>query len=124
MRDLEFDDLTDAELDIVSDGTGCGAKGADVPDWIFLWACLEHDFDYWVGGTEQDRYMADRRFRQHMLEAASYEPWYVRWWYQALANVYYAAVRYVSKKFFYYGEPRGRAEMDAALREAGVHVEP
>ncbi len=121
MPDLTFWTLTEAELGVISDGAGCGAKGANVPDWIFLDACLQHDFEYWVGGPDRWRRGADRRFLLNMLAAAkAADGWYRRWCYRGLAYAYYVGVRSFARKFWYRGQPRGRAELDAALLEAGV----
>lgn len=125
MTDLVFFALTEDELRLISDEAGCGAIGANVPDWVFLDACLQHDFDYWVGGTAAERRTADRRFHSNMLAAANKAShWYLRWWYQGLARLYYFGVRTFARKYWHLGRPRGRVDLDAALLEAGVQSAP
>ena len=115
MSTIVIDDLTSEELLYISDTTGCGAKALDVPDWIFLPACQEHDLDYWIGGDVAGRSAADRKFLKNMLKLSNEMPWWSRYWYRSLSYVYYWAVRLGSAKYFWYGDPRGRSELDAAL---------
>lgn len=117
MKPLVFEHLSPIELKFVSDATGCGSKGADVPDWIFLTACQEHDLAYWVGGDKATRKEADEKFLADMLAlSAEQDSWWSRRWYRSLSYVYYWAVRLGASKFFWYGEPRGRDELREAIK--------
>lgn len=82
---------------------GCGGIGFDVPDWIFYGPCQQHDLDYWIGCTEEDRYTADYTFYCSMKAEAAKLPWYKRWFYYGMAYTYYRSVRVFTKKYFYYG---------------------
>ena len=118
MAGLFLEDLNDEEIHFIVGETGCGSKGADVPDFIFLEACQQHDLEYWIGGGKEDRKEADIRFLEGMKAAAqTRDSWWSRCWYLMLANVYYWGVRLGAAKFFWYGDQRGRAELDAALAE-------
>jgi len=118
MTDLVFEDLTPEELAVITDGAGCGNVEADVPDWIFRPACLRHDFCYWVGGVEADRAAGDLAFYRGMRALVKINAsWYSRWWYYSMAWVYYRSVRNFSGKYFYYGEPRGRKELNEGLEK-------
>lgn len=51
---------------------GCGAKGGiPIPDsFLFLdisEACNIHDFRYWIGGTQEDKDIADEEFLDNLL---------------------------------------------------------
>lgn len=49
---------------------GCGAKGAWynflIPGGVFKHPCNIHDYDYYMGETQEDKDIADRRFIQNM----------------------------------------------------------
>jgi hypothetical protein len=110
MVELRFEDLTQEQKDYLVDD--CGKPGfLDVPDFVFEIACERHDFDYWVGNTKEDRYKADRRMYDTMVEAIKEEPWYRRIWLYPVAWTYYIGVRLGSSSFFYYG-PRKRTLED------------
>ncbi len=50
---------------------GCGPRDPLeqlVPELAFKPACFEHDFDYWVGGSHQDRKEADFRLLKNMVK--------------------------------------------------------
>lgn len=114
---LRWRHLTPEERGLIANG--CGGKGSwvPVPDWLFRASCLRHDFNYWLGHTEQDRAKADRQFYEMMLEDVAGTPWYypkflARW----RAWIYYKAVRRYAKPYFYYADrERTRADLDAEL---------
>lgn len=58
-----------SDKDKVEICNGCGAKGAWynflIPGGIFKQSCNIHDYDYFIGKTEQDKKDADRRFYQN-----------------------------------------------------------
>ena len=99
--------LTRQQINFISDG--CGKKGGflNVPDFIFTASCDQHDINYWIGGTKEDRAKADRQFYQAMLNDANAYPWYNRWRYKVLAWLYYKSVSLFAASFFYHGEQRG-----------------
>ncbi len=39
-----------------------------VPDWKVLDCCIEHDMDYWCGGSEEERDLSDQIFGQCVRE--------------------------------------------------------
>ena len=60
-RSKAYKDLTYEEKIVTQNG--CGAKhGIKVPDFCFREACNRHDYDYYTGGTNEDRIVADKRF--------------------------------------------------------------
>jgi hypothetical protein len=86
---------------------GCGPKfgSSAVPDCIFEPACDRHDFDYWLGYTDSDRYQADVFFRSNMLHiVSSLSSLRARVFYTLLAWFYYAMVRFFGAKVFTYRE--------------------
>lgn len=101
----KYEDLTKAEVE--EHCNGCGAKGGwlNPPDFIFTESCNRHDWLYTVGGTDEDRYLADQVFLDDMLLAAATHSWWYRWRYQLLATVYYRAIRLFGAKYFNYGTP-------------------
>lgn len=100
---------------------GCGGKATiDVPDFHSTETCNRHDLAYWIGGTEDDRAVADYRLWDDMRrDARAALP---RWWQvfqrqalYAVAWTYYQAVRREAASHFHFGTPRGRAELDARM---------
>lgn len=98
---VSYDELTDAERAWMVNGCGPGTGFWQrmVPEMVWHEACNRHDFHYWLGFREQDRYLADRRFLRNMLEAANKAAG-TGWWsgfrrayYKAWAWRYYWAVR-------------------------------
>ena len=54
----------------------------DLPRWRHC--CVAHDFDYWLGGTEKQRELSDRRLELCISEAAT----------PMLGNFVYSKVRW------------------------------
>jgi hypothetical protein len=121
MSNIRYRDLTDSQIDtLIAKGVlnGCGGKGGwlNPPDFIFTASCNHHDFNYWLGNTEEDRLKADRQFYQAMINDANEHPWYKRYFYKTLAWIYYKAVRLFAKKFFHYAkQERTREDLDRVL---------
>lgn len=118
---VRYRDLTPEMLRLAKEKgiiNGCGGKGSwvPVPDWLFRASCFHHDFNYWVGGDENDRRKADKQFYVEMLTDAEDTPW---WYPTRLAKVrawvYYMAVRVFAKKFFHYGKQRTLADFLEAI---------
>lgn len=87
-----------------------------VPNWLFKASCDHHDFNYWLGHTEEDRRRADWQFYRAMIEDANRASWWRRPFARARAWVYYRAVRWWAAGFFYYGpHERTREDLEAAL---------
>lgn len=86
---------------------GCGPKGAfvPVPEFIFTASCNHHDYRYFIGGTERDRYHADRDFYVAMRrDANDYPQLAKRSRYRLWAWLYYKAVRIFGRFCFWYDE--------------------
>ena len=67
-----------------------------VPDFWFYEACKEHDWDYYIGGDEEDRKEADQRLArriQHRSRFGKLSPW---------AAIVYAGVRLFGWQHFNY----------------------
>lgn len=106
-----------APEDLAKITNGCGRKGGylDPPDWIFTASCDHHDYHYWVGGNEYDRWEADWKFYHAMLQDAYDKGNFItRYWYYFLAWTYYQAVRKFGRVAFHYGRKRTRADLDAS----------
>ena len=116
MTKVRFSDLTPEQIDIICNG--CQGKGhwLNPPDWIFTASYDQHDFNYWIGYTEEDRAKADWQFYQAMLYDAQQQPWYLRSWYKLMAWLYYQAVRLFATDYFYYGDgERTLEDLEKAL---------
>lgn len=96
---------------------GCGGKGGwfNPPDYLFTASCDHHDFNYWLGGTQEDRREADEQFYEAMRFDASLAPLWQRWWLYGAAWRYYVAVRWFGKKYFHEGRERTWEDLEEAL---------
>lgn len=108
--------LDNAQLGHITNG--CGGGLFDVPDWIFFDACQQHDLDYWMGCTEEDRKIADLAFYTNMKIAVAKLSWYKCWLYYGLAYIYYKGVRILTAKYFYFG--CARRTLDDLAVEMGL----
>ena len=101
---VRYNDLTVDERKHICNG--CGGKGGWInpPEFKFHASCNHHDFNYWLGCTEDDRLKADKQFYTAMKKDADRLPWYRRYSHKVLAFTYYRAVRRFGKSFFYYGD--------------------
>ena len=97
---LRFRNLTVFEKTVLCNG--CGSKGGwfNPPDYVFPESCNQHDFNYWIGGTEEDRKKADLQFYTSMKEAVAATSFWLRWYYYGAAWRYYQAVYWMGKKHF------------------------
>lgn len=99
---VRYKDLTPEQKDLLTNG--CGGKGSwvPIPDWRFTASCDHHDFNYALGGSEEDREKADRQFYDAMLADADAAPWYLRYFYRFWAKTYYLAVSQYAGDYFHY----------------------
>jgi hypothetical protein len=111
LTQVRYRDLSEKVLERLKEVgilNGCGAKEGvlNVPDWIFKANCYHHDFNYWLGCTEDDKRKADWQFYQAMVYDANNASWWLRPWYRGWAWLYYAGVRSSeeSKRRFYYAD--------------------
>ena len=110
---IRYRDLTEEQKAIICNG--CGPKGGwvPVPDFCFHASCDHHDFNYWLGCTEADRWKADHQFLVEMLKDAGDDPAK-----QTLAITYWLAVRVFGPACFHYAEKeRDEHDLAAALLE-------
>ena len=107
---IRYRDLTEEQKDRICNG--CGPKGGwvPVPEFFCHASCDHHDFNYWLGCTEEDRRKADHEFLEAMLIDAGSNPAK-----QTIAFTYWMAVRLFGAFCFHYAD-RERDEND--LREA------
>jgi len=101
---------------------GCGSGYADVPDFMWEEDCDEHDFDYTVGGTEDDRQDAEWRFHVRMIlridEVYSYwNP--MRFFARLTAWSYYRGVKALGAAVSFSFRDKGLtlAELEALVEE-------
>ena len=99
----KFKDLTPEEKKEICNG--CGGKGSWIrpPYAIFFEAsCDQHDYGYYVGGTEKDRKTRDLKFYQAMKKDCSTLSWFNKIKYYPWCWIYYLGVRFYGKKYFNY----------------------
>ncbi len=88
----------------------CNGIGADsgltvhFPDTIWGLDCKEagdrHDYDYEIGGTEEDRAIADAVFLHNCRTLIRKGSWWLRWPRERRAVSYYLALRVGGKKYY------------------------
>jgi hypothetical protein len=91
-----------------------------VPDFIFTASCNHHDFNYWLGCTEEDRKRADLQFYRAMKADVGRVAWFRRPLLHFLAWRYYRAVRRWGASAFHYGSrERTREDLERELAQRG-----
>lgn len=118
MSALRYRNLNEVQRRFICNG--CGGKGGlfKPPNYLFEASCDHHDFNYWLGFTEEHRKLADVQFLQAMLRDSRRAPWWKRWWLQGAAWRYYYAVRACGKRFFHYGDKeRTREDLEWEMRQ-------
>ena len=111
---IRYRDLTEKEKLIICNGWGPKAGWVPVPEFLFHASCNHHDFNYWLGCTEQDRARADHQFLEAMLKDAGKSKKY-----QTLAFTYWMAVRLFGAPFFHYSSrERNEDDLHQAILEA------
>lgn len=84
---------------------GAPLKWVRLPQFCFKEDCCFHDFLYELGGSEEDRKLADEQFFGDMLWRINRgKPWWQLPGHYVTAWVYYRAVRFFGKRFFRYRE--------------------
>jgi hypothetical protein len=96
---LHYSDLTPEQKKIICNG--CGPKGnmVPVPDFLFTASCDQHDFHYWRGCTEADRFHADNEFLLAMIKDAGNDEAL-----REIARFYFMAVRTWGWTCFHYAD--------------------
>lgn len=99
---VRYEDLTPEQKAKICNG--CGGKGGwfNPPEFCFHASCNHHDFNYWLGGDEEDRKKADKQFYAAMLEDCERYKGLRKYYYRSMAWVYYRAVRMCGSQFFNY----------------------
>lgn len=62
------------------------------PDGVWRRCCIEHDKDYWMGGTLEQRKASDLRLRDCIDEACLQKRWPM-WSARLISQTYYVGVR-------------------------------
>jgi hypothetical protein len=84
-----------------------------VPEFFCHASCDHHDFNYWIGCTEEDREKADHEFLVEMLKDAGDDPAK-----QTIAITYWLSVRVFGAVCFHYAEKeRDENDLAAAMAE-------
>ena len=98
----DYNELTTEERSQICNG--CGAKGGHipVPNFIFTASCDLHDYNYTIGGSEEDRKRYDYGFYRAMKRDADTFTFPKRQYYKMWAYVYFKAVRKFGSKHFNY----------------------
>lgn len=81
-------DLTEEELDYISDGC------TFVPDFIFTADCRIHDFNYARGGTVLDKIDADWEMCRRMWSDS------VLWWHYVVTIIYWGGLTFLPISYF------------------------
>jgi hypothetical protein len=91
-----------------------------VPEFFCHEFCDQHDFNYWLGGSEEDRHKADDEFLAAMLKAAGDDGHK-----QTIAFTYWMAVRLFGSMCFNYAEKeRDENDLARALSGDAEAIEP
>lgn len=96
---IRYRDLSETEKAFICNG--CGPKGGfiSVPEFFCHASCDHHDFNYWIGCTEEDRKKADWEFYTAMKQDAGCNP--IK---HIIALGYFLAVRHFGATCFHYAD--------------------
>ena len=111
MAILEYTNVPEDSIKIISNGCGSRYFILDVPEFVFHDSCDKHDFHYWRGGTEADRKKADKEFYSDMKIDAQFQPWWKRLFLKGMAWLYYLSVRLGGKTRFSYGDMKTEEDL-------------
>lgn len=102
MSKLNFSELTPFQkksiVNIVENKKGL----FNPPSFIPIVHYNEHDFLYWIGGTELDRIDADNNLYNIMICITKQCVWWKQPLYRYMSYLYYKDIRFNGKKFFFY----------------------
>lgn len=87
---------------------GCGPKTwrYTIPTWHATELCKQHDWAYYLGGTEEDRQKADYALYDGMRRQAAKENIFRRLWMLYEAWVFYRWLREYGDAHWHHGAPR------------------
>lgn len=118
---LSYSDLTVEDKKLLCNGCGAKAGGwLDVPEFLFSASCDQHDFYYWRGGSNHDRWVADRDFYKHARKDANAAVWWKVPFYHLVGLVYFTAVRLIAWNFFSYGKQKTLEDLQALRIEHNI----
>lgn len=104
---LKFEDLTKEQLDYFCNGVGSAHFPINPHDLIFKSPSKRHDFLYWLGGTDEDRILADEIFYLESLLEIGKQKWIpCRLFYFSVLELYMMFLRPLGKYAFEYGSKR------------------
>ena len=87
---LKLEDLSVQQKSLVCNGFGSQQDGFNPPSLIFGPSADDHDFSYWAGGTEKQRWKADFKFYIDCLKLIfGSRKYYLYPVYFGVATVYY-----------------------------------
>lgn len=115
LGELKYRKLNATQKSLIANG--CGAKGSWVrpPSFMFEASCDHHDFNYWIGGNDQDRLRADKGFYEAMCRDIKRARTLLKPYYHLWARAYYQAVRMFGKSYFHTGDKRTWADLYVAV---------
>ena len=107
MSKPKWENLTPEHLQALRDRgilNGCGPENwrGPRPNFFFKASCDQHDYNYYVGGTEEDRRWADWGFYQAMLKDLRRLGFWQRLYGRLKAYLFYRLVRKYGKAHFNY----------------------
>ena len=94
---------------------GCGGKGGwvkPIHGTFFKDECNQHDFNYFLGFTEKHRKKADVQLKKAMQDKVRKLGFWNRQRLGPWCHIYYAAIRIMGKKYFYYGNVEQQVPTD------------
>ena len=105
-RDLTTEQKQDARDKGIVNGCGPSTWRGTPPWFLFTADCEEHDWNYSIGGWEEDRRWYDAGFYSAMVKDIRRLPWYQKPIAKWIAFKMYLLVKYFGNRHFRYGKPR------------------
>lgn len=112
MKKLKFKDLTEEEIQKISNGCGPMVRFLRLPQFIFEADCRRHDFGYWRGGNLRDKMEEDLQFYAYMLIDVAKQPKLLHMvFYFLMATIYFIFVAVFGHFFFNYGIQKTKKDL-------------
>jgi len=103
-KPLQYEDLTEDQINLIWNGVGSSHFFIDPHDLIFKEPSKKHDFYYWRGGTEEHKKEADLIFYKECKEKVNEHEGLAWLFYSTAAWTYYQFVKHLGKYSFEYAD--------------------
>lgn len=120
---LEYNQLNAHQKKFISNGCGAKKSWINPPDLIFEEDCNEHDFDYWLGKSKEDKAKYDKNYYGRMKKRikTKVSGYFKKLHYHIWAWAYYRfVVRFGDEHFNYADEYKNMTDLVFEMQRGGL----